>query len=133
MDKEKTPIEMEKVIPIKGKLLYEESPDFEDYYVHGAAGGINPYDIRIKFYRQDFDPLEKDRLVYEFKEGLLTEDDLSSQIIPVIREFVVGLTMSIRSAQELGHWLLRKVDEFHHNTNLEQEEKEKERKEQEGM
>lgn len=118
-----------KVVPIKYIFSYEESPDFEDYYVHGAVGSVGPYDLTMKFFRQDLNPLEKDQIRAKLQRGEMTEDELMSTELVSIREFIVGLTMSVRSAEEIGKWLLRKVEEHKRNIEFEKSKIEEENNE----
>jgi len=94
---------------------YQYAPDFKEYYVTGARGGIqNIYHLRLDFYSE--------RIRLRSMEDVLVEDEKGKRVIiprkakkgpeVVERNFKIGLNLSFNAVKELANFLNVKVKEI---------------------
>ncbi len=100
----------------KKEIIFEyvTGPDYREFYVNGARGGIqSAYHLRMEFY------VEKLRMPFT-KEKLEVLPDGTQRRVPldgedkkvVEREFKVGIMMPFYAVKELFRWLSQRLPEI---------------------
>jgi len=97
------------------RFEYRFDPEFKEFYVTGARGGIqNIYHLRLDFYS------ERAKL-RSMNDKLVEDKDGRREIVPaepwdgpavVERTFIVGLNMSFNAVKELAKFLNEKVKDI---------------------
>ncbi len=99
---------MEDKISIKNRILTEQDIDFTEYYVHGAKGGVTPYDFRLIFYKTEPPILDEETHLKILNKEI-------EPVIDIIQTDLCAITMSPLALFQLSQWLVKKVKEFEKN------------------
>jgi hypothetical protein len=107
----------------KSKIVFHNkiTANYREVHIDGAFGGITPRNyINLSFYSERF-PIPKSS-TFEVNENatigkLISNSDDSK--IGIIREYEFGVYMDMRTAAELGRFLLEKVNELNKLNNPE--------------
>lgn len=98
--------------PSKVKFIYNKPEDYRTYYANGAFGAITPRgDYEFNFFFEHKDLPEKEVMNIE-GDQLKPEEQKNLAEITVIRDFKVGMIMTIEQAEELGKWLLSTIENY---------------------
>jgi hypothetical protein len=110
-------IEPPQEIPTKVRFVYKKPEEYQTHFANGAYGAINPRgDFEFHFFFEHRDMPEEE--VMNVEEGKLKpeERNLTPTEITVIRDFKVGIIMTLEQAEILGKWLLKTLDEYKKKT-----------------
>ncbi|MGQ4911561.1 MAG: hypothetical protein ACP6KW_05270 [Candidatus Thorarchaeota archaeon] len=100
------------------RFEYEYDPEFREFYVTGARGGIqNVYHLTLDFYEEKTELRSMTDVLIEYPDGSreVRPAEPPKGVQVVNRKFKVGLVMSFNAARELASFLndrIREIDEM---------------------
>ncbi|MHA1971590.1 MAG: DUF3467 domain-containing protein [Candidatus Hodarchaeales archaeon] len=87
---------------------YSKSPEYKQFYVTGARGGVRPYDFRLDFYNEEPERLEI--VKSDVKGRPIRRKHLGE--LKVHREYKTGIILSYRALLELSKFLNDQIEKM---------------------
>jgi len=100
----------------KIKFVYEKSDEYKTYFSNGAIGAISPrgdFDFNLFFEHRE---LPKEEVMDIEGSQLQPEDEIITDLT-IIRDLKVGIIMTPQQAENLGNWLISRVEEYRNKMN----------------
>lgn len=102
--------------PDKIKFIYRKSEEYKTYFSNGALGAISPrgdFEFNLFFEHGEL-PKEE---VMDIEGGQLKPEDEIITDLTIIRDLKVGIIMTPQQAENLGNWLISRVEEYRKKMN----------------
>lgn len=107
MDTAKNPQE----VPNRIRFVHKKLDNYQSYYANGAFGAISARgDFEFNFFFEHTDVPEEQ--IMTNKEGQFKLDEENPTEVIVIRDFKVGVIMTLEQAEATGKWLVDSVNEY---------------------
>lgn len=99
------------VVPNKVRFVHKKQDNYQSYYANGVFGAISGRgDFEFNFFYEHVNMPEEQVMIN--KEGQLKLDEEDTTEVLVIRDFKVGVVMTLEQSEAFSKWLVDAINEY---------------------